>query len=59
VLNALTDQWERVGEIAARMEYWQRPTVRAALWRLMKGGHIAAEQRTMQSDPQQRLLIGY
>jgi hypothetical protein len=25
----------------------------------MKGGHIAAEQRTMQSDPQQRLLIGY
>ena len=41
VLAALTDQWERVGEVAARVEYWQRPTVRSALWRLMKDGHIA------------------
>ena len=37
VLTALTDQWERVGEVAARVEYWQRPTVRSALWRLNEG----------------------
>jgi DNA-binding transcriptional regulator PaaX len=43
VLAALTDQWERVGEVAARVEYGQRPTVRSALWRLMKDGHIDAD----------------
>jgi hypothetical protein len=58
VLDAVTDQWERIPEIAARMKYWQRPTVRATLWRLMKDGQIAAEQRFMQGAPQQR-LIGY
>ncbi len=59
VLTALTDQWERVGEVAARVEYWQRPTVRSALWRLMKDGHIDAEQRFLQSGPEHRMQMGY
>jgi hypothetical protein len=32
--------------------------LRTALWCLTKEGQIAAEQRFMQSDPEQR-LIGY
>jgi hypothetical protein len=52
-------QWERVGEVAARVEYWQRPTVRSALWRLMKEGHIDAEQRFLQSGHGHRMQMGY
>jgi hypothetical protein len=59
VLAALTDRWERVGEVAARVEYWQRPTVRSALWRLMKDGYIDAEQRFLQSGPEHRMHMGY